>query len=805
MAQAMKLAHVEEPVGNYVPYSYHLTDTVISTKQGEYLSIFRVAGRAHEAASSEDVARWVRDLNNTVRGLCGTATIALNVHVVRRAVWEYPDGEFENVFCRKLDEKYRDALSGARMMVNELYLTVIHRPQTDPILGLFAKGEKLSSDELRRRQEAAIKALEDTNRAFKAALGKYAPEQLGVYEHNGHAYSTAVEFLALLVNGESHRMPLCRDRFANTMVLNRPMFATHGELGEIRTTVSSRAFGMVEIAEYPDRTEPGQLNGLLEADFEFILTQSFAPLSRPAAKGFLLKHQKHMVDANDVGVRQVAELNQALDELVSGNFVMGEHHATVLVYGETGQEVRDRLSQVQAILMDVGIVPKVLDLALEAAFWAQLPCNWKFRPRPAAITSENFLCFAPLHNFVTGKATGNPWGPAVSMLKTRSGTPFYFSFHASPVDEDSTERRLLGNTVVIGQSGAGKTVLLGFLLAQAQKFNPTIVAFDKDRGMEIAIRAMGGRYLPLKNGEPSGFNPFQMEPTPANLMFLKELVGTLVTAGGERLTHNDEQEIEAALNAMMGHIEPRDRRISTLLQHLPNPIVPDSSHPTVAARLAKWAAGGELGWLFDNETDALDLSTHRTYGFDVTEFLDNPVTRGPLMMYLVYRTEGMIDGRRFIYVFDEFWKALADPYFEDLAKNKQKTIRKQNGIFVFATQEPGDALESPIARTLVQQCATFVFLPNPKADRDDYTDGFKLTDAEFDGIRSLGESSRRFFIKQGELAAIAELNLAGFDDELLVLSGTPDNAELAERLVAENGEDPACWLPKFYDAIEHRR
>ena len=380
-----------------------------------------------------------------------------------------------------------------------------------------------------------------------------------------------------------------------------------------------------------------------------------------------------------------------------------------------------------------------------------------------------------------------------------SGTPLYFNFHASPLGQDATDKRLLGNTVMIGKSGTGKTVTLGFLLAQAQKYQPTVVAFDKDRGMEIVIRAMGGRYLPLKTGAPSGFNPLQLEPTPAHLLFLKQWIKHLASANGTPVNHHDELEINQALNTLMFHIDKPLRRLSMLVQSLPNPFQSETnSHPTVHARLLKWCEGGEYGWLFDNPTDALDLTTHRLYGFDITEFLDHPETRGPTMMYLVFRTESMIDGRRFIYVFDEFWKALSDSYFEDLAKNKQKTIRKQNGIFVFATQEPSDALTSPIAKTLVQQCATFIFLPNPSADYHDYVQGFKLSDAEFELIKNLGEDSRQFLIKQADNSAVAKLNLYGLDDLLLVLSGTPDNADLVQQIISEVGEDPEIWLPLFF-------
>ena len=797
-----KLLASETPVSHFIPYSHHVTDTIVSTKNAEYLSVWKIGGRSHQSASEADVFNWTRELNNTLRGVA-SANLSLWTHVVRRKVYEYPDTEFSNPFCQQLDRKYRDSFTGYNLMVNDLYLTVVFRPVADKVLSFFARRERETPADKKIRQDAAIKQLDDINRTLAASFRRYDAELLGVYEKDAHVFSGPLEFLALLVNGEHRRMPVCRDRFANYMAVNRPFFSKWGEVGEIRTSTGLRRFGMLEIREYDDATEPGQLNTLLESDFEFVLTQSFSTLSRHAAKDYLQRHQRNLIDARDVATRQIEQIDEALDQLVSGHFVMGEHHCTLTIFGDTVQDVRDAMAKASSAMLDVAVIPKAVDLALEAGFWAQLPANWSWRPRPAPITSLNFLSFSPFHNFMSGKPTGNPWGPAVTILKTVSGTPLYFNFHASKLDEDATDKRLLGNTMMIGQSSSGKTVTLGFLLAQAQKFNPTIVAFDKDRGLEIAIRAMGGRYLPLKTGEPSGFNPFQLDATPAHLIFLKQFVRKLASLGGEIITHRDEEEIDHALSAMMSdRIDKAFRRLSLLLQFLPNPRSDDAdARPTVHARLTKWCEGGEYGWLFDNTADALDVSTHRMYGFDITDFLDHPDVRTPVMMYLLYRTEGMIDGRRFMYVFDEFWKPLQDPYFEDLAKNKQKTIRKQNGIFVFATQEPGDALESNIAKTLIQQCATYIFLANPKADYDDYTQGFKLTDAEFELVRGLGEFSRRFLIKQGENSALAELNLTGFDDELLVLSGTPDHAELAAQIIGEVGEDPTSWLPIFLQAV----
>lgn len=796
---AQKIAEREVSASDYIPFSHHATEEIIATTKAEYLSVWKLAGRPHQSAAQDDVFNWVDDLNTMFRTMLNER-FAVWTHVVRRRVNEYPEAIYDNVFARDLDAKYKATFDGANTMVNDLYVTLIYRPHGDKVLGFLSGAERQSKEERAARQAAALKALEDANRIFAASMGRYGARLLRIYDRNGYAYSEALEFLAMLVNGEHRPMPVLEKRFRDYIVVNRPFFANHGEIGEVRTVTDSRFFGVLEIGDYVNQTEPGQLNALLEADCEFVLSQSFSAMSMMAAKGLLTKQQRHLEDSNDLATSQVAGISAALDQLISGEFIMGEHHCSLLIWGESPTAVRENLAEAGTALGEVGLIPKISDVAIEASFWSQLPANWSYRTRPSPITSQNFLCFSSFHNFMRGKPNGNPWGAAVTILKTTSRTPVYFNFHYSPIAEDSTDKRLLGNTMIIGQSGSGKTVLLSFLMAQLQSAKPTIVAFDKDRGMEIAVRALGGVYLPLETGKPSGFNPFQMEASPANMAFLRQLVAALASGGGVPISHADEVEIENAINAVMLHIDQPDRGMATLLQNLPNPHVPGETRPTVHARLLKWTGDGPLGWLFDNPTDALNLDTHPVYGFDVTEFLDNAEIRAPVMMYLLHRTGELIDGRRFVYVLDEFWKLMEDSYFVELAKNELKTARKKNAIFVFATQEPEDALRSTIAKTLVSQCATFVLLPNPKADREDYVDRLKLTDAEFDLVAKLGEDSRRFVVKQGEGSAVAELNLRGFDDELLVLSGTPDNAELVGELVDQHGPDPAVWLPIFYTA-----
>lgn len=203
--------------------------------------------------------------------------------------------------------------------------------------------------------------------------------------------------------------------------------------------------------------------------------------------------------------------------------------------------------------------------------------------------------------------------------------------------------------------------------------------------------------------------------------------------------------------------------------------------------------------MFDNDEDNIGIDA-RFLGYDMTDFLDNEEIRTPLMAYLFHRIEQKIDGRRIVIVIDEFWKALADEGFRDLAQNKLKTIRKQNGLMLFATQSPGDMRQSAIAHTIIEQCPTKIFTPNAYGNATDYIDGFKLTAREWELIgRELSPESRRFIVKQGHNSVVAELNLGGFDDELAVLSGRTATVELLDAIRAGAGEDPAAWLPIFHE------
>jgi type IV secretion system protein VirB4 len=780
-----------------ISLSSHVDKKTLMLRSGDFARIWKVGGISHEGAEAEDIQIRMDALNVLYRSLSSSTNIALWVHNVRRRITDRLDAKIDNEFCRKLNDKYYESFSGYRMMSNELYLTVIYRPFTSKVAKGFQKAGR-SLEDIKAATREALRIMNDIGNTIESSMRLYDVEVLGEYEENGIRFSGAAEFLAYLVNGKWQKIPVPKGPFYSYIQTSRIFIGN--EIIEFRMPEgTTRYAAMLDIKDFPDTTEPGKLNLLLYEDYEYIFTQSLSFMIKRDAQKMMSDQQKRLMNTEDAAESQIVEISEALDDLISGRISLGEYHSSLLIFGENVDVLRKNVASAVAALGDQGFLCASVTLHLDPDFWAQLPGNWDKRGRVVPISSRNFAGLASFHNFATGKREGNPWGKAVTILKTENGQPYYFNFHASKEDEDNRDQKLLGNTKIIGQSGSGKTVLLGFLLAQALKYNPTVCAFDKDRGIEILIRAIGGKYLAIENGKPTGFNPFQQDPTETNILFCEALIKKLATEGGRQITTQDEHDISHAVRTVMAM--PRElRRLTVLKQNFI-----DRHEESISKRLAKWCEGGPLGWVLDNPDDQLDFTTHKVYGFDGTAFLDNEAVRTPIAMYLLHRMESIIDGRRFMYVMDEFWKWLLDSFFSEFAYNKQKTIRKLDGFGIFATQSPSDVLCSPISRAIIEQCATDIYLPNPKADRDEYVTGFKITDREFEMIKQFPEDSRLMLIKQGHKTAVARLDLRGFNDELVVLSGSADNIALLDEIIQEVGEDPAVWLPILQERVRRRR
>lgn len=756
----------------YLPFLRHVDDEIIALTDCTYMRMYRLSGISFETSDADTLMAWHNSLNILFRSIFDDR-LSMWTHLVRRRIDVPMTKGFRSGFAADLNDQYNAKLSAKNLYENQFYVTLLVKPADLIANKLKGKGSELDLQ--------SIEVLNDKCRDFEAQLAKCAPKVLKAYERNGVMFSEPLEALHYILSGEDKRIPVVCGPIGQALYCNRVIFKRN----KIETHLDLRTdfAGIFGIREYVAHTFTGQFNNLLALNFEFVLTQSYTSFVKADALDKMTQKSNQMVSSDDKAQSQAEALIDGMDAVMSNEFVMGDHHLSLMVRNSKEEVLDTQLSLARAAMADSGMVMAREDFALEAAYWAQMPGNWQMRARPSGISSRNFAAFSPFYNYPHGTEKDNHWGDAVALLQTNAAGSYWFNFHEGD----------LGHTLIIGPSGGGKTVLQNFLMSQLEKMNCTQVFIDKDRGAEIFVRACGGTYLPLQNGFPTGFNPLKaLQNEPGDIAFLQSLVRVLVRRTNQPFTVADENYIDNAINSVM-RLDPSDRSFSAMRQMMGH-----SDAEGVGARLERWCKSGALGWVLDGDDDLLKLDA-RFMGFDMTDFLENPEVRTPVMMYLFHRIEGLLNGNRLVVDIDEFWKALEDDAFKAFAQDGLKTYRKRNAFLVFGTQSAADALRSSISHTIIEQTSTKILLPNPKAEEEAYCKGLGLTSAEFELIKyDLTPESRCFLIKKDNESVVAKLDLGGMHNALSVLSGRDTTLRIMEAAIAAKGTDPVHWLPEFY-------
>ena len=787
MAKSMKSVlkgwrEKEVLAGDRLPYAALVDEHVVLLRDGSVMLSLMVPGLAFETADTDELNAHVATREVLLRSSLD-ARFVLYHHVIRRRVEIELGGHFEDPLAAHIDARWRARTGSGALFVNEQFVTLVRRP---------ARGKAGWVDRLSRMMKnkggpqveadpADVRALRAAASAMIASLGAYGARLLGDYEASGGACSEVLELLSALYNGEMRpvRRPAEGADIGHMLPYRRISFGA--DALELRGANGSGFGSMVSLKDYPDATGPGLTDALLRLPCELVLTETYAPCDRQIARERIDLALRRLRSADEEAVAERREMAAARDSLGTGAVSFGDHHLSVLVRADALEVLDEVTAACAAALADAGAVAVREEINLEPAFWGQMPGNEQFIARRALISSANMACFGSLHGFAFGQAADNHWGDAVTLLATTSSTPFFFNFHQGD----------LGNFTVIGPSGSGKTVVMNFLAAQAQKFAPRTILFDKDRGAEVFLRGIGGTYSRIAAGHPTGFNPLALPDTAGNRAFLRDWLGVLLKANGPEELATIAGAVDAAY-----HNDPSLRRLSHFRELLAGARRPEPGDP--ASRLDAWIDGGEHGWLFDNAQDQLDLSA-RVLGFDMTALLESPRLRTPVLMYLFHRIEERLDGEPTMILIDEGWKALDDEVFAARIRDWLKTLRKRNALVGFATQSARDALDSKIATALVEQTATMIFMPNARARPEDYCEGFGLSRHELDLIRTLPAHSRCFLIRQSDASVVVRLDLSGMPEVLAVLSGRESTVRKLDQLRERYGDEPSAWYPVLTD------
>lgn len=779
---------VYEP--DFIPYACHYNPHTLLTKNGELLQTIKIVGFANETIGQKRIK--LRDaVRQALTGSLPNDDFAVWFHTIRRSHDLRPAGEHPDMFSKQVNERWSELHEWDKKYTNELYITVVHDSQevriSTPQNFMRAMWPPAHRKYREKFFSEAYEELESTVQSMLKTLELFGAKRLSIVEKNGVYNSEMIEFLGKIINlGDTTLnipvVDLCEYLPSKDVAFGYNVMEVKG--------ASGRHFGAIlTIKEYKELTAQS-LDIFLQLPQEFIVSQCVDFINSEGVKS-QYEYQKYILSlSGDEDLGRISGLQDIFNADRGKNTDYGQHQLSVLLINKSVAELEKSVERAVEALGKLGIVAVREDIRLEEAYWSLLPGNFEFVCRRAPINIGRVGGFTSLHNFPAGKFDGNHWGDAVSVLYTAFGTPYFFNFH----------RAKNGHTAIIGPHGAGKTVLLNFLCSEARKFNPKLFFFDKDRGSEIFLRAMGGSYYRLRDDAEQKklkLNPLLMPVSDETVGFLTEWAWSLVTSEGEDITEEELEALHHQLTQLM-KLPTQQRRISTLAA-----LLNEGGQKRLGQMLSPWHGSGAYAFLFDHAEDTLNMD-NPICGFEMGGIVEYSQFLNPVLLYLLYRVSLCLDGTPAMVVLDEAWHMLDNPLFAPKISPWLELLTQHNAMAILATESVEQAGQSQISGDIMQHIATSLFLPNAEAGSA-YQEVFRLTEREFRLLQRMQLERRHFLLKHGTDALVAELDLSALKDILPVLSGHQESLHLFDKMTAELGFDPEDWLEGFQQICQQER
>lgn len=778
--------HRERPLSGYVRLVDHVSPNIALLKDGSAFAMFELDGLPAQTLDMDALVRRRSNWNHVLCGLASTDGLVLHNWVCRGFATEqsYPQGVFRSQYAAAADGRYRARLLDRFLFLNRTYVGVMLRPprMAGEWIGDQVEKHQQGRDIANEAPIERIRRLRSLCDSLAEDLAPYHPRLLGYRTDNrGIVFTEIGEALVFAMTGVWRSVGLQAGRRFGELFSER--IITGPEAIEIRGPGQSSWAACFGSKHMPHACPPGAWDGFQSASYRSTIAQTWRPLQTQQALALMGRKQNRMVGAGDRAHSQIQALTLAMDEVQSGRMAMGDHSGVVTVFVDDLADMRTVATKAWHTLQDAGSQVAREDSALEAAYMTMLPGNGRFRPRPGVISSWNYASLASMHAYPSGTAKGY-WGDPHAIFRTVAGTAFRYHLHVNQS----------ANIFVYGSTRSGKTSWLAWLLIQAQRTGVQCVVWDKDRGLEIACRALGGSYSAIRH--PTHIAPLKaLTDSPEDVHHIARLTRGVIFESDPtyKFTAEEDRRLFIGIRAVMA-LPPEDRWFADVRSFL------GVARDGAGAKLEKWCAGynGELAWVLDNPRDQIDL-TANVIGFDVTEFLKDSIVSGPIMSHLLYRTGKLADGRRLLYIVDEGWRVVDIPAFADDAMDGFKTGGKKNFGVVFATQSIADALKSRIGHTIREQVKTIVGFAVERPDRADFK-MLKYSDRECEIVEELQPGTGTFLLSQGNRSTVLTLPLDKMKDDIAVLSGNEISVQTLDDVRAELGDaaPPERLIEEFH-------
>ena len=787
--QEKKIAKIKlnYPAPDFIPYTCHLDDSTILLKNNHLLQTIKITGFAQEL-----VGKSQSDLKTTIREALAKNiqkdNVAIYLHTIRKRKNLRPKGNFNNEFCKALDQGWNKLHKWESKFVNELYLTIIY--EAKPALK-SGKGKALAflsftllRHNVRKEIEHNHKELEKLSNNVLADLTSFGARKLSIYKKDNIFYSQPLRFLSKIVNLDQSFFALKDNDISADLIQSKLAFGSDSY--QIKNERESYQGSLFSIKEY-NYLSSNLLDKFLQLPMEFIITQSLSFIDPKEIKDQLLAYQTNIKIGGDKRFARDIGIDQLLDGDHNSKTAFGRQQLLINILGKTNDELVRNVEKSIKLLLSCGVTCIRENIYLENCFWSQLPGNFFHLVRKSSAQTSKFGGFGSLSNFPAGSIENNKWGEPVSIFYTSNQTPYFFNFHHN----DN------GHTLILGPYGSGKTVLLNFLIAQTAKIDFNLYYFDFFNSSEIFVNALDGDYktLMLRDFDLQ-INPFALSDSTESREFLVFFL-TMLTIDKNEITESGIKCSPAKTNILSKVVEklftlPESKRniksVSLML-----------AKTNLADKISFWANDGKFAKFFDHLQDnfTIDPSKNNIYGYDLTNIAESKIILYPLVAYFLNKIERESTPERpSIIVLDEAWRLIDNPFLAPKLDQMLESFKKKNVVVIFASESIEDVAQSNLTNKLTNHLSTQIYLPNKNVTAS-YKDLFNLSDAEFELMNNIKDNNRRFLLKHANEAIAAELDLSSLEDIIAILSSNEYGIEIMRQVKAKTTGASKEWIPIY--------
>ncbi len=691
-------------LSDLLPFAALVSNSVVLNKDGSFLSTFKYRGPDLDSETDGSLIAISARINNILKRL--GSGYAIYVESKRDEVKFYPKSYFPDYISYLIDEERRAEFMSGDNFESSYYLTLVYLPPKEIY-------NKVTNKFIESKEEVGARSYQLILNNFQIEIERILGLLAGVFhEVDILKEYELLTYLHSTVSSKDHKV-----RVPDNPVYLDSILSDSDLLTGFEPKLGNKFIKVVSIRAYPTASYPAILDKLNHLSIKYRFVTRFISLNKLEAETELRRYKKKWfakrkgvltllketitgetsVMEDSDAVNKAIDAESALEELQDDQVRYGYFTAVVVLMDESLEVASQSAKEVERVINSLGFSTKIEQVNAVDAFLGSIPGNTRNNVRRPIVNTLNLSHLMPVSSVFAGELTNQHLkAEPLFFAKTSGSTQFRFSPHVGDV----------GHTLVLGPTGAGKSVLLNLMEVQFLRYeNAQVYIFDKGGSARTLTYGVGGDYYDLGSEKSAlSFQPLARINEDRELRFAHDWILDIFIQENIKINPVIKDNLWIALKSLS--TAPKSERtifgLTVLLQE-----------EQLRKALLPYTITGAYGNILDREADNLSYGFWQCFEMEI--LMDTPRIIMPVLSYLFHRLKERFKGQPTLLVLDEAWIFLDNPAFQSKIREWLKVLRKSNVAVVFATQSLADIDESEISQTIKEACLTKIYLPNSVA------------------------------------------------------------------------------------------